>query len=413
MNDRQDSSDRMMDRNLRTLARCMSLPDEPSEEQQAQWTQSPKPERLVPFRQGVRFVKNHRALTFAGAGSALAATIAIVVTLFAPMPGTTVDAATILASLQEAMDDAFKVTYQDIGHPLIDGVKADMEAVFIIEPGGENDEAADRTISALHFDAHVQVNEAFPLLAGLDYDVEGAFTEERWWMYARVNEVPEKLLESSPISETHLEQCKNGVLIDMGVLMDALQSHDWEEHLHAQTAAVLGIEDRRKAANMLHHGLQALSQHLSKDHTLGDMHHGEVGGLFNGLLTGQASPDEFEQLAGLLQGEAGQVEVSRQADGAYLLEAKDFSPHAEDLGPAMQAYFERTTLRIAYSEDAGLLWAAVDHVGPHDGYIRLERTEVAPDDPMFSDQRFREDRVTTVMDLSMTHELLSGNENGE
>jgi hypothetical protein len=143
------------------------------------------------------------------------------------------------------------------------------------------------------------------------------------------------------------------------------------------------------------------------------MHHGEVGGLFNGLLTGQASPDEFEQLASLLQGEACQVEVSRQADGAYLLEAKDFSPHAEALGPAMQAYFERTTLRIAYSEDAGLLWAAVDHVGPHDGCIRLERTEVAPDDPMFSDQRFREDGITTVMDLSMTHELLNGNENGE
>ena len=98
--------------------------------------------------------------------------------------------------------------------------------------------------------------------------------------------------------------------------------------------------------------------------------------------------------------------VTTQADGSYLLRATDFNLEDTPWGLFISRLCQGMTLEIAYDTDAGLLRATAAHLGPYDGSVHLEPATVTADDPVFSDQRYREDGVTTILDASMVRDML-------
>lgn len=411
MEERREQSDRMVDRNLRTFARHVSLPGEPTECQKQSWRRTGVLTRRAPIQQGVCFMRNHRTLTLAGAGSALAATIAVATLLF-PSPRSTVGAATIFASLRDAVNNAFRISYEDIGD---DGLKVDGEVVVLYGRADGDASGAEERAAAVYFDAHVQADQDMPTLAGLDYELRGTFSPDTMWVYVRAGEIPQEFVESNPIAAIYLNMYKDGLLLHLDDFRQQVQEVDWEAFL--QTMA--GLEQSAPGADVPTDG-DLLAQARLEAERVGeavaewstaspellnsspiilstDL---QLNQLFGRLLTGKAGPEDFENLTTLITEAAGDVTVTPQSDGSHLLRASAFDMELFGVGPEEEALLADMTLEIAYDEDAGLLWVTLNHLGTYDGTVCFEQAEVAPDDPMFSDRQYRDDGVTQVVDLS-------------
>ncbi|MCZ6699162.1 MAG: hypothetical protein O7D94_09555, partial [Planctomycetota bacterium] len=127
MTDRQDNEDRLLDRNLRGLGRQLTMPAEPTREQEQSWKHRPvgggrfagRRDRAT-FDRGKMLMKRHRIWTVTG--SAVAATIALSAAIWI-MPGQTpVSATTIFQSLREATTRGLSVW---IDHVKQDGIEVD------------------------------------------------------------------------------------------------------------------------------------------------------------------------------------------------------------------------------------------------------------------------------------------------
>ena len=134
----------------------------------------------------------------------------------------------------------------------------------------------------------------------------------------------------------------------------------------------------------------------------------EINELVGRLLSGQAGPEHFAQLTTLIESKAGEVTVTPQDDGTYLLRAVDFDLGGLGLDHEDLAVLADMTVEIAYAQDVGLLWATLDNLGDDNGVMRFERADVAVDDPMFSGQRYREDGITKVVDLTGLMGMIKG-----
>jgi hypothetical protein len=344
-------------------------------------------------------MKNHRLLTAAGASSALAASIAIAAILLVPTPATTVGAATIFASLHEAVNNAFRMSFEDLG---VKGIRVEGEVVVVYKGDAEVEPGTLGPAAALYFDARARAGEEAGPLSGLDLVERAAITPDQMWVYVRADELPDAIVAKNPIAGMYAEHLESGMLLDLrAFVVEVLLAQDWgalaEENPTTQVAAAaLGSRVAE-----LPQGLEAV----------GISNNTEVNGLFTELLAGRARPGDFDRFATLLEEGAGDVTVTPQRDGSYLLEAKAFDFAGVD--PELDALLGRMTMTITYDDDAGLLWAAFEHIGAYDGIVRFERAEISSDDPMFSDQRYREDDSVTVVDMStLAHMLGLAGENG-
>jgi len=243
------------------------------------------------------------------------------------------------------------------------------------------------------------------------------------WVYVRASDVPAELAQENPIAAAYLALFKDGLLLDLGNLSgDWVQGQDLAgaaEGIAAVQQAMLDEDDLaelQQLAQMDWSALAAQSGALTGDaagdawsgaHPIilggGQMqvsHNAELNALLSDLLTGQASADDFERLALLIEESAGNVTVTPQGDGVYRLRATDFNLENAGLDAEDIAFLADMTLEIAYSEDTGMLWAALGHLGVYDGTVRLAHADIAADDPRFSGKQYREDGVTKVIDLS-------------
>jgi hypothetical protein len=424
--EQHDQSDATMDRNLRALARHAALPGEPTPEQEQSWTRGRRPSPAVcstedgagdmgeargrsAIQRGVRFMKEHRVATCAGAGSALAATIAIVATLLIPTPASTVTAATIFESLHQAVNSAFKVSYRDIGMSRLAGVRADADAIVVLEDDGEEGPDSRQSAVAVYFEARVWADDT-SALAGLDYEAAGAFTEDDMWVYCKIHGFPEALLEDNPQLEAYLEMYRDGLLLDVAVLIEAIEEYELEAA--EQAAAELPGEMRSAAADARWRAVRVLRRAavlLPQEGTTVRFSSDEgANELFARMLLGQATPEDFERLVTTLELRAGRLILMTRPDGSIVLRATQFDLSGSPAGALFQELFARASLEIAHDPDVGLLWAEAAHVGPRDGTIRLEPADVSPDDPIFSDQPYRDDGVTHVLDRAAIRNMLEG-----
>ena len=128
-------------------------------------------------------MRRHRKMMFAGAGSAIAATIVIVASLLISTPGVTVEAATIFASLREAMGNAFTISLENIGDD--EGtINGKLVILYNTESEGSEDDSGSieqstedvEYVSGAYFQIDVQVAQDAPEMAGLVYARAGLHT---------------------------------------------------------------------------------------------------------------------------------------------------------------------------------------------------------------------------------------------
>ncbi|UCC29465.1 MAG: hypothetical protein JSU86_14830 [Phycisphaerales bacterium] len=374
-------------------------------------------------------MRNHRTAMFAGAGSVVAATLVIAASLLIPTSGSTVEADTIFASFREAMGNAFSISFKDIGDQ--EGRVNGEVVILYDDPFDESagdDDVSDKLandmehVTGAYFDMRIQVDQDAPALAGLDYEARGAFFSGHMWVYAKANHIPADLTQENPLVGAYLAMYKDGLLLELGDLTDWARNQDREaaaQSIVDVQQAMLDEDDLaelQKLADVDWSAVVAQSGAAAggvTDGQWGGWHpiivsgdqisvssNAEINALLSDLLTGQADADDFEQLASLIEESAGNVTVMPQGDGVHLLQATDFNLEGTGLDGDDMALLEKMTLEIAYAEDDGMLWAAVHHLGDYDGTIRFEQTDITADDPRFSGERYREDGVTKVIDLS-------------
>ena len=80
-------------------------------------------------------MRQHRFIAFASAGSALAATLAVMTTFVVPHSTSTVQAATIFASFKDAVGNAFEINLENIG---AEGIQVDGKVIVVFEPNDQN-----------------------------------------------------------------------------------------------------------------------------------------------------------------------------------------------------------------------------------------------------------------------------------
>ncbi|UCE62363.1 MAG: hypothetical protein JSU63_11740, partial [Phycisphaerales bacterium] len=357
-------------------------------------------------------MRKHRKLMFAGAGSAIAATIVIVASLLISTPGVTVEAATIFASFREAMGNAFTISFENIGDD-----EGRMNGEVVVFYGDQTEESADddsssegaaedtEYVSGAYFQMHMQVDQDASQLAGLDCEAEGAFFSDNMWIYAKAGNIPADILSQNPILGAYVSGFSEGVLLELGNIVDWAQNQDWE----ALAPAIAGVQhaaldeedlaELQQLANVDWSAVTAQSG-AAVGEGMGDMWGGahpiiiggdhvqvssnaEINTLLNDLLKGEAGADDFERLAALIEESAGNVTVTPQGDGSYLLRATDFSFESVGLDADELALVTDMSLQIAYAEDAGMLWATIDHLGAYDGVVRFEHADIDVDNPMF------------------------------
>jgi len=397
MTKRHGDFDAIVDRNLRSAARHVSLPGEPTPDQKQSWTSGVPRTARSPLEKGLTFMRKHKAITVAGTGSLLAASIATAAILLIPTSASTVSASTIFASLHDTVSSAFRMTLKDLG---VQNIHVDGEVVVVFDDtDGEPDEKISGA-SAMYFDMRVHTDDTTSALAGLDFVERGGFGAEDNWVYAKVNEIPKALLDVNAAAAAFAERAQGGVLLELGVLNDVLEAHA------AELARHNGSDQAAQRLSMLAGLMDASGKLPGAFSVIGLSGDAEVNTLLTDLVSGRADPEDFNRFATLLEETAGYVDVTPQNDGTYLLQAGDFTFEGANSLPGANALLGRMTLEIAYDPNTGLLWAVVDHIGTHDGSARFERSPVQANDPMFSNERYRRDGRTTVLDESIIATML-------
>lgn len=385
-----DQSDERTDRNLRLLAEHLRLPLEPTDLQLARWKQGDRRKRTSSLIRGVQLMRKHRHATLAGAG-ALAATIALTTMLLFPFGGTPVEAKTIFTSLRQSLGNAFTVTFDDIGD---DGVRVNGKLIAVYEKDAQTTVPFEAPVRALYLEADIQADETNRDVAGLNVEVRGSAVREPAdaWVYVKLNQMPPKIIQEQPLAIIIQQFTQNGLLLELDTLLEEDELQEVFEDLSIDLE--LQNDGAKRSVNF-GAGIKANEETPAPPVDP----EAELEQLPLKILTGQLTQADIDQIVSLLEEEAITVTVVEQEPGFHVLTARDFPPEPGE------PWMVNMVLTIAYREGYGVPWASLQHVGPYDGNIRVEMTEVALDDKIFSSQQYYQDGVTKVIDVGAIKDL--------
>jgi hypothetical protein len=386
MCDPNDNTDARLDRNLRMIGRHLRLPGVPEAEQCQPLARPPRSVRVSSFQRGVLFMKNHRYLTLAGAGSAAAALLAIWVMLFMPTPQSTVQAAAIFESFREAVGNAFEISFENLGD---EGVRADGRVVVVFDADEGETAPFEGHAKAVYVEATaVAGDDAEDDVAGLDVEVAVAVVPGDEWVYLKLNGLPTEVVEEEPMAVWVQTIAQDGILLDLdgilehGEFGDILAEASLKNHF--SDAACDGKPAKIEITDVRVNGEDI------------DIDEEELARLAVNVFTGRATAQEFESLVSLIEQAATDVSVTETERGLHVLTATGFN--FEDDEEAQQ-FLGQMELQIAYREGVGLAWAKLEHVGPYDGNIRFQMTDLTVDDELFNRERYLADGKTRRFDL--------------
>ena len=391
MMDHNDQHDEHTDRNLRLIAQHVHLPPEPTDLQRARWQQGDaQRESASSLIRGVLFMKKHRHATLAGAG-ALAATIALTTMLLFPFGGTPVEAKTIFSSLRQSLGNAFTVTFDNIGD---DGVRVNGRLIAVYEKDAQTTVPFEAPVRALYLEADIQTDETNPDVAGLNVEVRGAAVREPAdaWVYVKLNKMPPKIVQEQPLALIIQQFTQNGLLLEL----DTLLEEDELQEVFEDLSIDLELQgDGAKRSLKVGAGIPAKGAEPAQPADP----EAELDQLPLKILTGKLTQADIDQIVSLLEEEAITVNVVEQEPGFHVLTARDFPPEPGE------PWMANMVLTIAYREGYGVPWASLEHVGPYDGSLKVEMTEIALDDEVFSSQKYYQDGVTKVIDVGAIKDL--------
>lgn len=334
-------------------------------------------------------MRKHRHATLASAG-ALAATIALTTMLLFPFGGTPVEAKTIFSSLRESLGNAFTVTFDNIGD---DGVKVTGRLIAVYEKDEQATVPLEAPVRAVYLEADVLADKTNQDVAGLQFEVRGAAVREPAdaWVYLKLKNLPAKIIEEQPLAIILQQFTQNGLLLELDTLLEEGELNEVFEDLS------IDFEVQAEAERSLSIGVGTSKDGSTPKEKVDPP--SELDQLPLKILTGQLTQADIDQIVSLLEQEAITVAVQEREPGFHVLTARDFPP--EQGAPWMA----NMVLEIAYREGYGVPWASLEHVGPYDGSIRVEMTEVALDDPIFSSEQYYHDGITKVIDVGAIKQL--------
>ena len=363
-------------------------------------------------------MKTHRVWTLAGAGSAVAATI-ILATVVIGLGSHSVQASTIFQSLRRSFDDAFRLTFTDIG---AEGVHVSGSLVARYDRTEEDLGAAMSEAEVVFVEAHATGGPEADELAGLDIQVASCLVANQEWVYVRTSGIPAEILQVDPMVGMIHNMTGNGLMMDISGLInkgiapptasgdaegepitlalefgaDKAEAKPDPEGASATFTLGLGASATDAADGESVGGVQGKAQmHL----TTADGQDG-MNEWLTSLMTGRISMDQIDDLVALVESSAHDVSIDEQPDGTFVLTASDFA--FEDM-PGFSVddeLIEEVSLQIAYREDAGVLWATISNIGDYNGTIRLDLVDVTIDESALDRERWIEPGVTTVMDAN-------------
>ena len=338
-------------------------------------------------------MRNHRVLTLAGAGSAVAAGLALWAFLFVPTPQTTVQAATIFASFREAVGNAFQITFENVG---AEGVRASGRVAVVFDPAKGGTAPFESQAKAVFVEANVQADQgADDDLAGLDVEVAVAVVPGDEWAFLKLKGLPTEVLDEEPMAVWFQSIAQDGLLLDLDGIMEKGEIEDILEQVSVTTHLSEAAEKGRRGTVQVNNiDVDIFDEDESGEPA--DFDEEELARLALNVLTGRATAEEFESLVSLIEQAATNVTVAETEPGLHVLKASGFDFEGDE---EAEQFLDQMVLQIAYREGVGLAWATLEHVGPYDGTVRFEMTDLTVHDELFNRERYLADGRTRRFNL--------------
>lgn len=403
-------------------------------------------------------MRHHRFITIAGAGAALAASIALTSFLIFPGDSARVEAATIFQSFRDAFKKAFVLRMENI---VDEGYRLDGEVLVILADEGEApDPAADSIISGdlqekgAYIDMTIRGEEDSDA-PGLLVDVVLAAAEGNSWTYLKTD-IPAQLTQNQPFVAWLAGWARDGLFIDLGdtleneafmrdvaanltsaevgengiegpsatmklkfsmgseTTQDDDGSHDGHEDgetvgekfsivigsgndLEAATKAATGSDDLRASRQVLQvQAMQAGADAfgISYDEMV------QLTELINALFTGRMTAEQTDKLVSWLERSAQDVTITQRQDGLYVLKADRLDLSSLPMDEEALAELSQNSFEIGYRPETGVEYAAVLNVGSDNGRMVFEFVDRDINDEVFDSRRYTEDANVRKLDLN-------------
>ncbi len=421
MTDHPDAHDAQLDRNLRRWAERLPLPAAPSARQRAAWKTPPavavegeaSPAAPQP-RKGV--IRMFPARFWAITGSAVAAAALGAALLLNPSGSSRADAAMILQSFRDSVHRGLRLDIRDIHVEglLVNGrVQLDFAEPLNIGALLCEDQDFDMPEPAVVFvDATVRADAGAADLAGLDAQVTAALSQSEQWAYARVERLPDEIVDElpPPIAYFATNLLRNGVFVDIASL-DALDSDDDDDsqtgghgagvtgrinvgvhngHAGQANAPVASTKVDVRISTDEHEASQAAGFDLSADGPSHEM----LENLIRPLLSGAAGRDDIDALIASLNSTNIATQVEEVEPGFYVLHGGNLNVGGDD------PFLANAEIRIAYRENVGVEWFALENLGDRNGSVRVQFANDALDPALLNRSRVIQVGVTTVIDAN-------------
>lgn len=405
MRDHRPNEDELLDRNLRRLAERIGWSEADSPAQLAKWKQPPGPRLAAPPRdhagprapRGGFFMQNRRY--FLPAGSAAAAAIILAIVFLTPGTQSVVSARMIMQSLRDSAHQGVRIGLTDIGdeHHRVSG----QVAVRFQKPFRLADvinDNADVEPEEVHGSLQITFAESAPEFAGLMLDTSFGLANEDKWVYVRIPD-PQPLIDKAPPVAFFARQLQGGLLLDLNSLLAGEDLFGNSSKASAEEMEAVGgrVEthiEQHVEASEAHVREHHEGVHLSLNGEGSD--DPELERLVQDLVAGRLTSEDIDLLVTKIEELAGEVTVTQQAPGEYVLTARDLHKAADDAPPE---WLNQATLQIGYRSGVGVEWLTVIGLGPWAGSVELTFVDTLDSADRAAREAFASDPATTVVDV--------------
>lgn len=464
MTTHNDKKDQLLDRNLFQIGREVPLPEEPTEFQQSRWKQPPTPDATARIVKGVKLMKRHRLFAFLGAGSVVAACVALSVMFFSPGANNRVEAATIFQSFRDSFKRAFTLNFENV---VDDGYRIDGQLLVVLHQGNGPKKsqhsiiAGDIEEEGAYLEMHIRslVEDENTEDPELDVEFALAAAEGNEWLFFQTHAFPKQLRLEQPLVAMLASMTQNGVLVELGGMLrqGLLVAHmdlgaapadgDTEEsppqsngnltfrvgvatgepppdtpEIALENGANIGFDFRTGSENeapdleariarrqaQQEQALKAAATSLGVEYD----QMVKFTEAINNMFTGQMTREQLSTVISWIESSAGEVSVDER-DGLFVLTARDFDLSHLPLDEDSAAELAQNAIEIGYREETGVEWAAVLNIGDEQGKMTFEFVDRDTSDPVFDRERWLKGGDVRVFDLSGLGKLLSSNATSE
>jgi hypothetical protein len=360
--------DQRMDENLRRLGRSTALPADPSPQQVASW-KSGRPLSLTDARtapaKGNWFMRQSRY--WAAASTAIAAAVGLAVVLTPATKSSSAMAATIFESLRQTAHRGMRIQMSDMR---VEGIEANINIEVLFERpitlarlfDEQNPDVPEPQSVFIELRANAGP-DADADVAGLDVELALSHQPDDTWVFAKINQLPDQIVEEQPAIEAFLGFVRNGVLLDLNGL-ESMISDDFLD-------SMLGDDDEDVPAPVGDDDEDVPAPVVDATADPADASQPDVfDALAKGLLTGSLGRDELQQIVAQLGELAEETDVREVRPGQWQLTARKF--RLDDMDNEEKQLLANAALQINYAEGHGVTKAQLTGVGMANGRLVFE-----------------------------------------